>query len=168
MDSSSVKTDCGCNPQQACPSCVSRGAVVIRTGKTVTILPGDVETLKPSGIPVSILRADLDEIEAFLNEPDTPQMAYFRRAAPCNTHELRLPTSDMPRPHSHYFKPCPFPSVDVYRVLKMFEVTDPCLQHAVKKLLCTGNRGHKSAEKDVQDAIDSLTRWQGMRKEELA
>ncbi len=68
--------------------------------------------------------------------------------------------------HSHYFKACPYSEIDVYRAILLFEVTDPCIQHAVKKLLCAGGRGHKSEEKDVQDAIDSLKRWQDMRAEE--
>lgn len=68
--------------------------------------------------------------------------------------------------HSHYFKPCPFDSVDVYRVLALFGVTDPCLQHAVKKLLVAGGRGHKDIAKDVQDSIDTLERWKAMRAEE--
>lgn len=56
--------------------------------------------------------------------------------------------------------------VDVYRVLSLFEVTDPCIQHAIKKLLVAGNRGHKNLEKDVQEAIVSLERWKEMRSEE--
>ena len=37
------------------------------------------------------------------------------------------------RKFSHYFKPVPpgTTHIDVYRLLLMFEVTDPCLQHAV-------------------------------------
>jgi hypothetical protein len=70
--------------------------------------------------------------------------------------------------HSHYFKECPFDSIDVYRVLSLFSVTDPCLQHAAKKLLVAGGRGHKDIAKDVQDAIDTLERWKAMRAEELS
>lgn len=29
------------------------------------------------------------------------------------------------RKHSHYFKSCPYPRIDVYRVLVLFEITDP-------------------------------------------
>ena len=73
----------------------------------------------------------------------------------------------MPDKHGHYFKRCPYAEVDVYRVLEMFSVADPCLQHAVKKLLVTGNRGgSKDAETDIQDAIDTLLRWQAMRAED--
>lgn len=72
---------------------------------------------------------------------------------------------DQPK-HNHYFRPCPYDSVDVYRVLEIFNVTDPCLQHAVKKLLVAGGRGHKDIHKDIQDVIDTCTRWQTMRKEE--
>lgn len=70
--------------------------------------------------------------------------------------------------HSHYHKSVAhLDSIDVYRVLALFNVTDPCLQHAVKKLLVAGGRGAgKDAAKDVQEAIDSLTRWQEMRTED--
>ena len=44
---------------------------------------------------------------------------------------------------------------DVYRVLDAYKVVDPCMQHLVKKALCTGLRGHKDIEQDLQDIIDS-------------
>jgi hypothetical protein len=72
------------------------------------------------------------------------------------------------RKHSHYFKPCPFDAVDVYRVLVLFAVADPCLQHAIKKLLVAGGRGGgKDISRDIQEAIDTLERWKEMRDEEL-
>lgn len=71
--------------------------------------------------------------------------------------------------HNHYFKDVRnLTHIDVYRVLELFEVIDPAIQHAVKKLLCAGGRGAKSQPQDVQEAIDSLTRWQDMRKEDQA
>lgn len=69
--------------------------------------------------------------------------------------------------HGHYFKDVSnLRSVDVYRVLDLFGVTDPCLQHAAKKLLCAGARGAKDQAKDIGEAIDSLNRWQEMRAED--
>lgn len=41
--------------------------------------------------------------------------------------------------------------VDVYRVLDAFQVTDPCLQHLIKKALCSGLRGHKDRLQDLED-----------------
>ena len=70
------------------------------------------------------------------------------------------------RKHSHYFKPCPYAEVDVYRVLSLFDVGDPCLQHAIKKLLVAGGRGTKDISRDVQEAIDTLRRWQEMQAED--
>jgi hypothetical protein len=49
-------------------------------------------------------------------------------------------------------------SVDVYDVLRAFNVTDPAIQHAVKKLLCTGIRGHKDSRQDLEEAIQSIER----------
>jgi hypothetical protein len=68
---------------------------------------------------------------------------------------------------SHYYKKVPGQYIDVYRVLQLFEVTDPCIQHAVKKLLVAGSRGVKDINKDIQEAIDSLDRWKEMRNEEI-
>jgi hypothetical protein len=48
--------------------------------------------------------------------------------------------------------------VDVYDVLRAFGVSCPALQHAVKKLLCAGLRGNKSAEQDIEEAIVSCRR----------
>lgn len=68
--------------------------------------------------------------------------------------------------HGHYFKDVRHLDViDVYRVLDLFQVTDPCLQHAIKKLLVAGGRGHKDHAKDIQEAIDTLTRLQRMQEE---
>ena len=69
--------------------------------------------------------------------------------------------------YPHYFKATPFTHVDVYRVLLLFGVTDPCIQHAAKKLLVAGARGAgKDVARDIQEAIDALARWQEMRAEE--
>ena len=69
--------------------------------------------------------------------------------------------------HNHYHKQCPYNSIDIYRILLMYEVTDPCLAHAIKKLLVAGKRGAKSEYADIQEAIDTLSRWQDMRIEEI-
>lgn len=70
--------------------------------------------------------------------------------------------------HNHYFKDVSQLSViDVYRTLILFAVSDPCIQHAVKKLLVAGGRGaRKDISQDIQEAIDSLERWKEMRQEE--
>ena len=69
--------------------------------------------------------------------------------------------------HNHYFKDVSgLKHIDIYRVLILFGVTDPCLQHATKKLLCAGNRGVKDELKDVQEAISSLTRYLEIKTED--
>ena len=64
----------------------------------------------------------------------------------------------MSRKHEHYFKDVATLNViDVYRVLQLFGVTDPCLQHAIKKLLVAGGRGAgKDITQDIGEAIDTL------------
>lgn len=68
--------------------------------------------------------------------------------------------------YNHYFKNTKhLDAVDVYRVLSLYEVSNPCLQHAIKKLLCAGQRGGKDMDQDVREAIDALGRWQDMQVE---
>lgn len=57
-----------------------------------------------------------------------------------------------------YNRQCKGVTIDVYDVLKAFEVTNPALQHLIKKALCTGLRGHKTREQDLQDILDSAKR----------
>ena len=69
--------------------------------------------------------------------------------------------------HDHYFKDVQtLKHIDVYRVLVLFGVTNPCLQHAIKKLLCAGQRGIKDQKQDVQEAIASLVRYLEMQTED--
>jgi len=48
--------------------------------------------------------------------------------------------------------------IDVYDVLLAFAVTDPGLQHAIKKQLCVGIRGHKDEVQDLMEARQALDR----------
>lgn len=57
-----------------------------------------------------------------------------------------------------YNRQCKGVTIDVYDVLKAFEVTDPALQHLIKKALCAGLRGHKNKEQDLIDILDSAKR----------
>jgi len=73
------------------------------------------------------------------------------------------------RKHAHYFKPTPFAEADVYRVLRMFGVTDQAIGHAIKKLLVAGGRGGgKDIGRDIQEAIDTLERWKEIQAEDAA
>lgn len=89
---------------------------------------------------------------------------------PETTHApaMQVRAIEVKQKHSHYYKAVTgLDFVDVYRVLHLFNVTDPCLQHAVKKLLVAGGRGGgKDITRDIQEAIDTLKRWQEMRAEE--
>lgn len=48
--------------------------------------------------------------------------------------------------------------VDIYDVLQAWEVTNPAIQHAIKKLLQPGQRGHKTREQDLREALVSVER----------
>jgi hypothetical protein len=48
--------------------------------------------------------------------------------------------------------------IDVYDVLKGFNIQHPSLQHAVKKILMTGKRGFKTEVEDLVEIISALSR----------
>lgn len=48
--------------------------------------------------------------------------------------------------------------VDVYDVLAAWDVRNPAIQHAIKKLLQPGRRGHKNLAQDLEEAIVSVKR----------
>ena len=84
------------------------------------------------------------------------------------TKALVTPAVPEVRKHSHYFKDVShLDTIDVYRVLSLFNVTDQALGHAIKKLLVAGGRGAgKDVTRDVQEAVDTLQRFLEMRNED--
>ena len=61
--------------------------------------------------------------------------------------------------YSHYKKDVShLRTIDVYRVLDLWGVTNPAIQHAIKKLLNAGQRGAKTYEQDIREAYDSIAR----------
>lgn len=56
--------------------------------------------------------------------------------------------------------------LDPYRIFRVYGITDPALQHAIKKLLVAGGRGRKDVSQDIEESIQSLQRWQDMQLED--
>ena len=71
-------------------------------------------------------------------------------------------TVDDTAPDNPYAREWKGVTLDVYRVLRIYGITDPAVQHAVKKLLRYGSGEHKDKAKDIAEAIASLQRWQAM------
>ena len=63
-----------------------------------------------------------------------------------------------PPPSKYHREIAPGVWVDVYDVLVAFAVTCPATAHAIKKLLCAGQRGHKGQQQDLLEAGQSVTR----------
>lgn len=69
----------------------------------------------------------------------------------------------------HYFRDVShLKTIDVYRIIDLFGVTDPCDQHALKKILAGGKRGAKDSIKDTKEAIVTLRRKLEMLEENEA
>ena len=67
-----------------------------------------------------------------------------------------------------YAVDCKGRSIDVYDVLNAFGVTCPAAQHAIKKLLMPGKRGHKSELGDLLEARASVDRAIDLARERHA
>lgn len=82
-----------------------------------------------------------------------------------NLIELENPFEDQLK-HSHYFRDVSkLDKIDIYMFLHLFNVTDPCLQHIIKKAACAGQRGAKDFDKDVKEICDTAIRLLEMREE---
>ena len=68
---------------------------------------------------------------------------------PCNVDE---------KAHNKYKRKVPTLEIDVYDILKAFNVVNPATQHAIKKLLCAGDRGYKDKVQDLKEALASISR----------
>jgi len=55
--------------------------------------------------------------------------------------------------------------IDAYRICRLYDITDPAIYHAIKKLLRSGD-GIKSKREDVFGAMKSIERWIEMEQEE--
>jgi len=49
--------------------------------------------------------------------------------------------------------------IDIYDILRAYGITDPALAHGLKKLLCAGQRGHKTVIQDLKEGIDSCSMY---------
>lgn len=68
---------------------------------------------------------------------------------------------------SKYHKQIRSESVDVYDVLVAFGVTNPAVQHAIKKLLAPGQRGYKDTIQDLTEARQSIDRAIEIQQEQI-
>lgn len=70
-----------------------------------------------------------------------------------------------PKTHKYLKQIKPKVFVDVYDVLAAWKVTNPALQHLIKKALQAGNRGHKDLLEDLDDIVVSANRALQLGKE---
>lgn len=81
--------------------------------------------------------------------------------------DMALIEDTMNKKFPHYYKDVThLDFIDVYRVLDLFEVKNPAIQHAIKKLLVAGGRGSKGKIEDMNEAIASIKRAIDMLNED--
>lgn len=67
-----------------------------------------------------------------------------------------------------YQRQVPSTIIDIYDILNAYRVTCPATQHAVKKLLQPGERGHKDKLTDLREALASVERAIQMAEQDEA
>lgn len=107
-------------------------------------------------------RPNANEMPAHINQPKPSagihECAEVKQFDPFVSVEDAA-TAKMPAiTPSKYTKTIHGVSVDVYDVLQAWGVSNPALQHLIKKALQCGQRGHKDNAQDLQDIIDSAIR----------
>lgn len=75
----------------------------------------------------------------------------------CDIVEEVTEEAPPPNPYTRTLPTYPDGTSDIYCVLKGYEVTDPAIAHAIKKLLAPGCRsGGKSYTQDLEEAMQSI------------
>lgn len=100
-----------------------------------------------------------------MNSSTVDEVAELSRLVPCNDDKPAVNVFGCPVLGKYDRDVSKLNKIDIYRVLALYDVTDPCLQHAVKKLLCAGKRGSKDATQDIREALNSLQRYFEMQSE---
>ncbi len=118
-----------------------------------------VDTVREPGQP---------ELPKIIEHAKTRDPLYVQQTGTSEAKQFEPETMLTKRPFSHYFRPCPYDGIDVYRVLEIFGVTSPAIQHAIKKLLVPGRRGSKDTRKDLSEAVVSINRAIEMMDEDAA
>lgn len=67
--------------------------------------------------------------------------------------------ADTPQENDHYYiNVSDVDEIDFYEIALRYNVTDPCIQHILKKCLAVGNRGHKDFHTDLKDIAKTANR----------
>lgn len=106
-------------------------------------------------------------VEIFLETGSESQLIYRPEPSTdvARSIEAARVAEQSDRTYPHYFKDVSgVDAIDLYHVARLYDITDPALFHAFKKIACAGKRGAKDQAQDVQEAIDALKRWQELNK----
>lgn len=96
----------------------------------------------------------IDILDIFDVENTHLRQAFVNIVMGCNDMNIR----DIEHLYINHVKYQDGMFIDVYDVLDSFNITNPSLQHGVKKILNAGKRGHKDLESDLYEIISAISR----------
>lgn len=92
------------------------------------------------------------------------QIDLTRRGVGQGIRIMSLPDRPSPSP---YVRDWNGGKIDIYRICQLWGASHPAQLHALKKVLCAGQRGGgKDIDRDIREAVVALERWLEMRKED--
>ena len=94
-----------------------------------------------------------------LDEDDGTRCPYF--VSPKHNHRIAVDLDHIEKieeKNNKYARNVKGADVDIYDILFSWKVECPATQHAIKKLLMPGQRGHKDKKKDLQEAKQAIER----------
>ena len=94
-----------------------------------------------------------------LEDDDGSECPYF--LSPKYKHKIGVALSRLEKieeNNNKYARNVKGVDIDIYDVLFAWKVDCPATQHAIKKLLMPGQRGHKDKKKDLQEAKQAIER----------
>lgn len=103
-------------------------------------------------------RAENQQLELLLDMINTKGPRYSRD---------RRALKPKNRAHSHYYANVEhLKEIDFYRLALLYKITDPCVQHILKKAMAPGDRGAKSMVLDMENIRDTAIRWLELNEED--
>jgi len=136
---------------RACPNCTGR----VHAKKVVSDLPPDWldDLMDEVNAETDGDIVTMDNMKELLNEANDSVKHIVRPARMGLTEDRNV----IPR-NKYMREVAPGIWIDVYDIIDAFDVTDGGMQHALKKILACGSRGHKDEEEDRSDILASIVR----------
>jgi hypothetical protein len=143
--------------EKDCPQCLGTGYIPIDIMNTRVC---DLCRGTEASITDHTINKQIEELHGHLKEKLVEKVEELSAKTDMEKYHRKIKTDQCPACYVEINV-----EVDVYDVLSAFEVNNPAVAHAVKKLLAPGKRGFKSTIEDLKEAVVSINRGIDLEKQ---